>query len=128
MPVTIATIPQIRMTRRIVGRYAMDTADDRKEFEDSVGMISNWKKRGPVYEVPYRALYGSKVKNLITAGRNISATDAMWDVTRVIPVCAVTGEAAGVAASLTDDFGALDVSLLQKKLTDGGVRLFYDQL
>ena len=128
MPVTIATIPQIRMTRRIVGGYAMDTADDRKEFEDSVGMISNWKKRGPVYEVPFRALYGSKVKNLITAGRNISATDAMWDVTRVIPVCAVTGEAAGVAAALTDDFGALDVSVLQKKLADGGVKLFYDQL
>lgn len=111
MPVTIATIPQIRMTRRIVGRYAMDTADDRKEFEDSVGMISNWKKRGPVYEVPFRALYGSKVKNLITAGRNISSTDAMWDVTRVIPVCAVTGEAAGVAAALTDDFGTLNVSV-----------------
>ncbi len=128
MPVTIATIPQIRMTRRIVGRYAMDTADDRKEFEDSVGMISNWKKRGPVYEVPFRALYGSKVKNLITAGRNISSTDAMWDVTRVIPVCAVTGEAAGVAAALTDDFGTLNVSVLQKKLTEGGVKLFYDQL
>ena len=128
MPVTIATIPQIRMTRRIVGRYAMDTADDRKEFEDSVGMISNWKKRGPVYEVPFRALYGSKVKNLITAGRNISSTDAMWDVTRVIPVWAVTGEAAGVAAALTDDFGTLNVSVLQKKLTEGGVKLFYDQL
>ena len=128
MPVTIATIPQIRMTRRIVGGYTMQTADDRKEFEDSVGMISNWKKRGPVYEVPFRALYGSKVKNLITAGRNISSTDAMWDVTRVIPVCAVTGEAAGVAAALTDDFGTLNVSVLQKKLTEGGVKLFYDQL
>lgn len=128
MPVTIATIPQIRMTRRIVGRYTLDTADDRKEFEDSIGMIGNWRKRGPVYEVPFRSLYGSKVKNLITAGRNISSTDAMWDVTRVIPVCAVTGEAAGVAASLTDDFKALDVALLQQKLTDAGVRLFYDQL
>ena len=128
MPVTIATIPQIRMTRRIVGRYVLDTADDRKEFEDSIGMIGNWRKRGPVYEVPFRSLYGSKVKNLITAGRNISSTDAMWDVTRVIPVCAVTGEAAGVAASLADDFKALDVAFLQQKLTDAGVRLFYDQL
>ena len=128
MPVTIATIPQIRMTRRIVGGYTMQTADDRKEFEDSVGMISNWKKRGPVYEVPYRALYGAKVKNLITAGRNISSGDAMWDVTRVIPVCAVTGEAAGVAAAMTDDFAALEVAKLQKKLADGGVRLFYSQI
>ena len=128
MPVTIATIPQIRMTRRIVGGYTMETSDDRKEFEDSIGMIGNWKKRGPVYEVPFRALYGSKVKNLITAGRNISTCDAMWDVTRVIPVCAVTGEAAGVAAAMTDDFGTLSVDKLQKKLTDNGVKLFYQEL
>ncbi|MBQ8232448.1 MAG: FAD-dependent oxidoreductase [Lachnospiraceae bacterium] len=128
MPVTIATIPQIRMTRRIVGGYTMETSDERKDFEDSVGMISNWKKRGPVYEVPYRALYSAKVKNLITAGRNISAGDAMWDVTRVIPACAVTGEAAGVAASMTDDFAALDTARLQEKLMDCGVKLFYSQL
>lgn len=128
MPVTIATIPQIRMTRRIVGGYTMETSDDRKEFEDSIGMIGNWKKRGPVYEVPFRALYGSKVKNLITAGRNISASDAMWDVTRVIPVCAVAGEAAGVAAAMTDDFKALNVAKLQEKLTDNGVKLYYQEL
>lgn len=42
MPVTIATIPQIRMTRRIVGGYTMETSDDWKEFEDSIGMIGNW--------------------------------------------------------------------------------------
>lgn len=128
MPVTIATIPQIRMTRRIVGGYTMETSDDRKEFTDSIGMIGNWKKRGPVYEVPYHALFGTKVKNLITAGRNISASDAMWDVTRVIPVCAVTGEAAGVAAAMTDDFASLNVTELQKRLTKCGVRLFYHQI
>lgn len=105
----------------------METSDDRKEFEDSIGMISNWKKRGPVYEVPFRVLYGSKVKNLITAGRNISTSDAMWNVTRVIPVCAVTGEAAGVAA-MAYDFGTLSVAKLQKKLTDNGVKLFYQEL
>lgn len=127
MPVTIATIPQIRMTRRIVGDYTMSTADDRKFFEDSVGMIGNWKKRGPIYEVPFRALYNTKVGNLITAGRNISANDAMWDVTRVIPACAVTGEAAGVAAAMTDDFGTLNVAKLQEKLTENGVKLFYQE-
>lgn len=128
MPVTIATIPQIRMTRRIEGCYTMNTSDERKEFEDSIGMISNWKRRGPVYEVPFRALYGSKVKNLITAGRNISVNDAMWDVTRVIPACAVTGEAAGLAAAMTDDFKELSVEKLQKKLTENGVKLFYSEL
>ena len=128
MPVTIATIPQIRMTRRIEGRYVMDTADERKSFQDSIGMIGNWKKRGPVYEIPFRALYGSKVKNLITAGRNISVTDAMWDVTRVIPVCAVTGEAAGVAAAMADNFEELEVTALQERLEKCGVKLFYNEL
>ena len=120
MPVTIATIPQIRMTRRIVGEYTMSTSDDKKVFEDSIGMIGNWKKRGPIYEVTFRALYSSKVRNLITAGRNISANDAMWDLTRVIPACAVTGEAAGIAAAMTDDFTVLETKKLQSKLVQAG--------
>ena len=40
----------------------------------------------------------------------------MWDVTRVIPVCAVTGEAAGTAAAMTDDFAALDSARLRAEL------------
>ena len=123
VPVTIATIPQIRMTRCIDGLSVMDTKDDRKYISDSVGLISNWKKRGPVYEVPFSALYGRKVKNLITAGRCISATDPMWDVTRVIPCCAVTGEAAGLAAAVSDDFASVDISNLQEKLLSRGVKI-----
>ena len=98
----------------------MSTSDDKKVFEDSIGMIGNWKKRGPIYEVTFRALYSSKVRNLITAGRNISANDAMWDVTRVIPACAVTGEAAGIAAAMTDDFTVLETKKLQSKLVQAG--------
>lgn len=63
------------------------------------------------------------MKNLITAGRNISVTDALWDITRVIPVCAVSGEAAGTAAAMSDDFASLDITKLQKKLSDAGVKL-----
>ena len=43
-------------------------------------------------------MYNAEIKNLITAGRSISVTDTLWDITRVIPVCVVTGEAAGSAA------------------------------
>ncbi len=123
IPVTIPTIPQIRMTRRIDGLYTLDTSDDGKEFSDSIGMIGNWKKRGPIYQIPFRSLFGEKIANLITAGRCISATDAMWDVTRVIPACAVSGEAAGVAAAMTDDFKSLSVSELQKILISKGVKI-----
>ncbi len=123
IPVTIPTIPQIRMTRRIKGVYTMTTEDDGRDFDDSVGMFGNWKKIGPVYQLPFSSLYGSRVKNLITAGRCISANDAMWDVTRVIPVCAVSGEAAGTAASMTDDFKSLDITELQNKLIENGVKI-----
>ena len=118
---TIATIPQIRMTRKIVGEYEHADTEMHTYFEDSVGMVSNWKKRGPIYEVPFRTLYNKEVKNLIVAGRCTSVDETLWDVMRVIPCCAVTGQAAGTAAAMTDDFSSLDVSKLQEKLENNGV-------
>lgn len=123
LPTTIATIPQVRMTRKIVGEYALDDKEVHKYFEDSIGMVSDWRKCGPVYEVPFRTLYSKTVKNLITAGRCTSVTESMWDIMRVIPCCAVTGEAAGVAAAMTDDFSTLDVKQLQETLVQNGVVL-----
>lgn len=123
MPVTIATIPEVRMTRRIIGVSQMDLSDEGSVFEDAVGIFPNWRMNGPVYELPLSALYGAEVKNLITAGRCISTTDAMWDITRVIPVCAVSGEAAGAAAAMSADFASMDVQCLQKYLVSVGVRL-----
>jgi hypothetical protein len=110
---TIATIPQIRMTRKIIGEYVLTYDEEHKYFEDSIGMIPNWKKRGPIWEVPFRTLYSKAVKNLIVAGRCTSVNETLWDVMRVIPCCAVTGQAAGIAAAMSDDFYALDVSTLQ---------------
>lgn len=120
---TIATIPQIRMTRKIVGEYELAHTEMHTYFEDSIGMVSNWKKRGPVYEVPFRTLYNAKMKNLIAAGRCTSVNETLWDVMRVIPCCAVTGQAAGIAAAMTDDFSTLKVSELQRKLQSNGVIL-----
>lgn len=127
-PTTIATIPQVRMTRRLKGCYEMKTLDEKKSFTDSIGMIGNWKKKGPIYEIPFDALHGNKVHNLITAGRCISAEDAMWDVTRVIPACAVTGEAAGTAAAISNNFNELDITILQEKLRKNGCKIFYNEL
>jgi len=118
---TIATIPQIRMTRKIVGEYELAHTEMHTYFEDSIGMVSNWKKRGPVYEVPFRTLYNREMINLIVAGRCTSVNETLWDVMRVIPCCAVTGQAAGTAAAMTDDFSALDISKLQEKLRNNGV-------
>jgi len=120
---TIATTPQIRMTRKLVGEYTLSHTEEHTYFEDSIGMVSNWKKRGPVYEVPFRTLFCKEVKNLIVAGRCTSVNEALWDVMRVIPCCAVTGQAAGTAAAMTDDFSTLEVALLQSKLKQSGVVL-----
>lgn len=123
VPTSIATTPQVRMTRRIDGEYTLHSTEMHTYFADSIGMVSDWRKRGPMYEVPFRTLYSQKVKNLICAGRCTSVTDSMWDVMRVIPCCAVTGQAAGTAAAMTDDFSELDVTKLQEILVHNGVRL-----
>ena len=125
---TVPTIPELRMTRRIDGLYAIHDTEKFKHFEDSIGMVSDWRRMGPVYELPFRCLYGRKIKNLIACGRCMSATDDMWDITRVIPDCVVTGEAAGTAAAMSDDFGAMDVKILQKKLQENGVRLHLEDV
>ena len=119
----IATIPQVRMTRKLISDYVLDEKEVHKEFSDSVGMFSDWRRRGPVFELPYSCLYAKNIKNLITAGRCISVTEDMWDITRVIPVCAVSGQAAGTAAAMTDDFKSLDVEKLQNQLKADGVVL-----
>lgn len=125
---TIATIPQIRMTRRIIGDYTLTYDEMHKRFDDSIGMVSDWRKRGPVFEVPFRTLYNSSVRNLIMAGRCTSVDDELWDVMRVIPCCAVTGQAAGTAAAMTDDFSSIDITELQRKLEKSGVVLHEESI
>ncbi|MDD6734814.1 MAG: FAD-dependent oxidoreductase [Clostridiales bacterium] len=128
IPVTMPTIPQLRMTRRLVGEYELDSTEEHKHFDTSIGMISNWKKRGPVYEVPFETLYTKECPNIFAAGRCISVTDLMWDISRVIPCCAVTGEAAGIAAAMMTKAQQVDVALLQEKLRLNGVILHEDML
>lgn len=127
-PTLIASIPQIRMTRKIVGEYTLDESEKHKFFDDSVGLVADWKKRGPVFEVPFSTLYSRFVKNLIVAGRCTSVTDNMWDITRVIPCCAVTGQAAGTAAAMTDDFTKTDIGKLQDKLRKENVKIHLDEV
>ena len=128
VPVSFPSIPQLRMTRRIVGITTPDSSPTHRFVPDSIGMIGDWRKRGPVYELPYTCLYGKKIRNLITAGRIISVTDSMWDITRVIPVCALTGQAAGTAAACGIDFADVDIGELQKQLRADGVKLHRDEI
>lgn len=125
---TIPTIPQIRMTRKIDGAYTLKYDEMHTQFEDSIGLVSNWKKRGPVWEVPFGTLYHPAIKNLVVAGRCTSVDDRLWDVMRVIPCCAVTGQAAGTAAAISDDFCKLNIAFLQEKLKNSGVVLHENEI
>ena len=61
--------------------------------------------------------------NLFAAGRCISAAGDAWDVTRVIPTCAATGQAAGTMAALLAHTGKLDAQQLRGQLLHDGVIL-----
>ena len=128
MLATIATTPQLRMTRRLVGCQTVHVEQDKRYFEDSVGVYPSWRERGPIYELPFSALHGKKIRNLAVAGRIISASDVLWELTRVIPVCVVTGEAVGTAAALSRDFDSVDLKALQHKLRENGVKLHVDEV
>ena len=106
----------------------MDESENKKYMADSIGMTGDWRKRGPAFEIPFGTLHGDEVKNLLTAGRDISVTDAMWDITRVIPPCAVTGEAAGTAAAIGNDFTKTSIFELQERLVANNVILHINDL
>lgn len=128
VPVTLPTIPQLRMTRKLVGVCTPDDREPHAFRSDSIGMVSDWRRRGPVFEVPFRSLYAKECPNLLVAGRCVSATDSLWDLMRVIPCCCVTGQAAGTAAALGRDMSALSVPLLQQTLVKSGVVLHWQDL
>ena len=127
VPVTVSAIPLVRMSRRLRGRYELCETDMGKKLHDSVGMTGDWCRNGPTYEIPFSALVGNRIKNLITAGRIISTSDAVWNVTRVIPPSAVSGQAAGTAAAMFSSFDSCDVSALQERLVAQRVKLHMDQ-
>ncbi len=124
-PVLIPAFHGLRTTRRLsTGFEFSEDLHERVWFEDAVGMIGNWKKRGMRYTIPYRSIQAETFRNLYAAGRCVSADNSGWDLTRVIPSCAVTGEAAGLAAAMQAGTGVPpDAGSLAAELKARGVPL-----
>ena len=82
-------------------------------------------KQARHYTIPYRCLVPKKIDGLLLAGRCISGTHKASSNFRVMPVCAMIGQAAGSAAALCVQQGvqprALDVRELQRVLRASGV-------
>jgi hypothetical protein len=121
----LPAMPLFRTTYRIQGNYSLTPADVAASFDDSIGCASDWRKAGPVFEIPYRTLLSPDIANLIACGRCISCEGDAWEVTRVIPVAALTGQAAGTAAAMACQTGAnpadIPIGELQDRLRDTGV-------
>ena len=119
----------VRATRLIKTDHtlAMAETDARTAFADAIGMSGDDTFTRGAFQIPYRTLLPSGVENLLVAGRAIGVAPDVIDRARLIPVCMVTGEAAGTAAALSVRAGvtprALDVSALRRTLAANGVCL-----
>lgn len=99
---TLPTMPQFRTIRRIVGKTDFNAVDG-EEYADSIGSCGDFRPdgAGKHYQIPAGALYNEAFNNLIAAGRIISSPQGDgWEIARVIPSCALTGEAAGKMAAI----------------------------
>ncbi|MDA0711319.1 MAG: FAD-dependent oxidoreductase [bacterium] len=119
------SIACFRMTRRLVGAMSLGKRHIHTWFDDMVGYSSDWRRRGPVYAIPMRTLCGVEMKNLTAVGRCMSADTTLWDVTRAIPTCALTGEAAATASALAvreyeGNIHAVPIKVLQERLRAQG--------
>ncbi len=126
---TIPTIPELRMTRRLVGEDELKKSENGLRKEDSLGLITSWLERGLNYELSVGSLYNKDIKNLYVAGRCISVfDDSMWDITRGIPACTVTGEASGYLAANFPDNSDIDIKKAQNDLSSRGVIIHLSEL
>jgi hypothetical protein len=128
-----------RESRKIVGAYTLTEQDVKNEarFEDSIGIFPEFLDSVPVviipttgryFHVPYGIILPQKVRNLLVAGRCVSADKIAFAATRQMMCCTVTGQGAGVAAAVSVKTGvecsAVDIIHVQKALEKQGVRVF----
>ena len=136
----------IRIGRRIVGEYTLTAEDARNgaRFDDAVARgtcnLSNLnfmdpttekRKYGeydvevvPPYQIPFRSLVPRGSRNLLVAGRCLSADRLALSSARMMPTCAMMGQAAGLAAAHAAEtqvpVSDMDVAALQKELRAKG--------
>ena len=102
----------IRDTRKIDAAYNMTELDVREQgrFDDSIGIYPEFidgygililPTTGRYFQVPYRNLLPTRVRNLLVAGRSSGGDKVSHAATRNMSCCAVLGQGAGIAAALS---------------------------
>ena len=119
----------VRATRLIKTEHTLDMSETNAHatFDDAIGMSGDDTFSRGAFQIPYRTLLPTGIDNLLVAGRAIGVAPNVIDRVRLIPVCMVTGQAAGTAAALSVKTGCaprqLDVSALRTRLAADGACL-----
>ena len=125
-------MPQFRKIACAKSLFMLDDDMYGRHFEDSNGLYADWRKKGYVWETPYRTLLPEKINGVLAAGRCMGAVGDAWETFRVIPAAAMTGEAAGVAAALSVQKGCdpkeLDVEELRSELRKNDFRFHLEDV
>ena len=104
----------IRESRRMVGKtvFCLEHILKSVKFDDRIAVCANsidihcskgvnyTPHDGSNYYIPLSCLISCDVKNLLTAGKSLSADKYAFAAVRVMPPCFAMGEAAGICASL----------------------------
>ncbi|MBI4626152.1 MAG: FAD-dependent oxidoreductase [Verrucomicrobia bacterium] len=114
-------LPGKRESRRFVGQHVLTEQDavESREFPDAIAFggwpIDTHPPEGVdapgeppcnqhhlpcLYNIPLRSCISAGPRNLMFAGRNISATHIAFASTRVMATCAVIGQGVGTAAAV----------------------------
>ncbi len=123
-PLVLPSMPQFRKIAAMKGEFELSDAMNNRRFEDSIGLAADWRKSGPVWEIPFATLQSRMTSNLLAAGRCISSVGDAWEITRVIPCAALTGEAAGYGAAIQAAGSRSGLpEKVQADMARGGIRL-----
>ena len=115
-----------------IGRYNYPVdihpkAPDEKSIEQFAKDTALKYEKGESYGISLRSLIVKDLDNLFVAGKCIGASREMQASMRVMPCCFITGQAAGVAASVCAEMRTTshqtDVKKVQKRLLKLGAYL-----
>ena len=137
----------IREGRRIVGDYVLQVEDLRaaRTFDDAIArgvyyldghkpdddkrtyILAPEERKVPPYQIPFRSLLPVGGRNLLAAGRCLSADQLAMSSARVMTSCAMMGQAAGIAAAMASTKGCdprdLDYGEIRRQVEERGARL-----
>lgn len=135
-----------RESRRFMGEYVLceNDIEAKTDFKDSVAIggwpmdihapfgiydklpASNFVSVTGTYNIPFRCLYSKNIRNLMMAGRDVSATHIALGSLRVMATCGCLGQAVGTAAVLCKKYNCLPCDITENHIDELQSMLMYD--